>query len=60
APERNREHSIGNQVDGWNVGMMDPLRKISSASFLYRWMTKAGAPASVMEACAGSEGQMRL
>ena len=25
APERNREHSIGNQVDGWNVGMMDPL-----------------------------------
>ncbi|MFG0543152.1 hypothetical protein ACF8EA_23725, partial [Pseudomonas sp. YQ_5] len=26
APERNREHSIGNQVDGWNVGMMDPLQ----------------------------------
>ncbi|WP_238397016.1 hypothetical protein, partial [Pseudomonas putida] len=26
APERNRERSIGHQVDAWNVGMMDPLR----------------------------------
>ncbi|MEW2972422.1 hypothetical protein AB1A96_10755, partial [Pseudomonas juntendi] len=25
-PERNRERSIGHQVDAWNVGMMDPLR----------------------------------
>ena len=25
APERNRERSIGHQVDAWNVGMMDPL-----------------------------------
>ncbi|MEW2973446.1 hypothetical protein AB1A96_16080, partial [Pseudomonas juntendi] len=24
-PERNRERSIGHQVDAWNVGMMDPL-----------------------------------
>uniref|UniRef100_UPI00211B21AC hypothetical protein n=1 Tax=Pseudomonas TaxID=286 RepID=UPI00211B21AC len=29
APERNRERSIGHQVDAWNVGMMDPLRKSS-------------------------------
>ncbi|MFT2189193.1 hypothetical protein, partial [Pseudomonas putida] len=26
APERNRERSIGHQVEAWNVGMMDPLR----------------------------------
>ncbi|MFT2189250.1 hypothetical protein ACMV6F_27630, partial [Pseudomonas putida] len=26
APERNRERSIGHQVDAWNVGMMDPLQ----------------------------------
>lgn len=26
APERNRERSIGNQVDAWNMGMMDPIR----------------------------------
>ncbi len=31
APERNRERSIGHQVDAWNVGMMDPLRFIPPA-----------------------------
>lgn len=28
APERNRERSIGHQVEAWNVGMMDPLRSL--------------------------------
>ncbi|MEX0297331.1 HNH endonuclease, partial [Pseudomonas putida] len=33
APERNRERSIGHQVDAWNVGMMDPLQSIGK----YTW-----------------------
>ncbi|WP_339536218.1 hypothetical protein, partial [Pseudomonas hunanensis] len=35
APERNREHSIGNQVDGWNVGMMDPLLTVRVETVKY-------------------------
>ena len=45
APERNREHSIGNQILTWNVGFMARLLSGRIAAYRQRLQkTKTGKP----------------